>query len=196
MTAILVPVGPKQGLEQSWQKAVADGINLINNSLDAKLGSGSPTGTGVNGQEYWDTVGKRLYRSDGVGWIVMAEPRLTTGDPGAFAPNVVSSVGAFTTLGAVVFTYHREDGYLDYELGVSIITNGTAAGFIAFSLPVDSASQEMGVGREISVTGSMLNVNRQAVNTAFIVTYNNAYPGGTGFNLQVSGRYRMASRYS
>lgn len=38
------------------------------------VAAGAPAGTGTNGQEYWDTTSLRLYRSDGTGWIVMAEP--------------------------------------------------------------------------------------------------------------------------
>ena len=57
-------------------------LALVNSQLSAaiaalgpqSLGAGAPAGTGSDGEEYWDTTNKRLYRSDGVGWIIMAEP--------------------------------------------------------------------------------------------------------------------------
>lgn len=74
--SVLVPVGPKQGLEQSWHKAVADGINAINAGLDlsaaalaAQQGAGPPIGTGVVGQVYYDTTNHRLWRSNGLRWV-------------------------------------------------------------------------------------------------------------------------------
>lgn len=154
-------------------------------------GAGAPGGTGVNGQEYWDSTNKRLYRSDGAGWIIMAEPTITT-----FAPTITSGTGTITTVGAVAFSYRRHDGWLDWFESITITTNGTGASWVRTTLPVAmNVGQNIGGGREIGVSGSALTVTGTA-SQGDILTYNNLYPGATGAVIQVRGQYQMTTRYS
>lgn len=155
-------------------------------------GAGAPGGTGVQGQWYWDTTNKREYLSDGVGWIVMAEPATTT-----FAPVITSLTGTLTTVGAVTFSYRRHDGWLDWVESITITTNGTGATAIRTTLPIAmNVLQNIGSGRETGLTGSAVTVTAGTTSAGDIFTYNNAYPGGTGAILQVRGQYQMTTRYS
>lgn len=67
-------------VDPSWGAQVAAQINANTASLlagNTPTGSGAPAGVGSNGETYYDTTNFRLYRSDGVGWIVMYEPLQT-----------------------------------------------------------------------------------------------------------------------
>lgn len=163
--------------------------------LDARYGSftsgaGAPGGTGTKGQRYYDTTNDRLYLSDGGGWVITAEPTITT-----FAPVVTTTAGVITTLGAVSMSYRRNDGWLAWNLSIAITTNGTGAGAVRFTLPKNAAAAWAACGREVGVSGSQLSVTG-AVATADIGTYNNAYPGANGAVLLCSGQYPMTTRYS
>lgn len=154
------------------------------------FGAGAPSGTGKDGWQYYDTTNHRLYQSDGTGWVIMSEPVIAS-----FVPNVASSVGVITTF-AATYAYHRRDGYCDWEGSIAITNNGTGAGLVSMSTPIDSAQTAVGMGREILVTGFTLNVSKQAANAVQILNYDNTYPGGTGRNFQMGGTFRMITRYS
>jgi hypothetical protein len=79
------------------------------------VGEGAPTGTGTNGDEYWDLTNKRLYRSDGGGWIIMAEPQQ------AYSPVVTAST-ANPTAGATTASYgwfQRSGGQCTWTASIS-----------------------------------------------------------------------------
>lgn len=143
------------------------------------------------GQVAWVTPLATQYLFDGTGWVLMSEPSRT------FATVVTSGTGVITTLGAVTFGYKRHDGWCDFNCNIAITTNGTANTYITFTLPfpVAAVSTMLGVGREAGVSGSILEVITGATG-AFVLTYNNVYPGATGAQLILQGRYQMASRYS
>jgi len=189
-------VGQPCSKVSGYTPVLADYVMVLVNGADrVALGSmarnsGAPAGTGTNGDEYWDTAAQRLYRSDGTGWIVMAEPGQT------FAPTVTAGAGTITAFGGQSFSYKRSDGWLDYWFNVIITTNGTGASSVNFTLPkaVVSGDNAIGFGRESSVTGAMLQVIAGGPG-ALIVTYANAYPAGNGYTLNVKGRYQMSTRY-
>ena len=87
---------------------------------------------------------------------------------------------------------------LFFDIDIPITTNGTGAGAVLFSLSVasDSGSVFLGSFRENAVVGTMGQIGLGASTTAVMFTYNNAYPGGTGYRLFGAGSYRMASVYS
>lgn len=145
------------------------------------------------GQVAWVVPLAAQYLWDGTGWVLMSEPERTS-----FAPVVTPGTGAFTTLGATTFSYQRSNGMLDFELGINVTTNGTAAGNITATLPVahSGANRAVGVGREAFVTGVMVQCITNGTQALQLLTYNNAYPGGNGTGIFFTGRYQMASRYS
>lgn len=158
----------------------------------SRQGSGAPAAADAAkypGSSYYDTAAQTLYLSDGTGWIVMAEPTQT------FATAVTSVTGTITTLGVVTMTYRRHDGWLSWNLSITITTNGTGAGAVRFTLPKNASAAWAACGRETALTGSLLSVTG-GLATADIATYNNAYPGGNGAVLLCSGQYQMTTRYS
>lgn len=102
-----------------------------------------------------------------------------------YIPSVLPGSGTITTLGALTSSMYK----LSYDVmyvhqDINITTNGTGASYIAASLPMTggAAMSTVGVGREINVTGSLLQgiVSASQVNWN---TYNNLYPGGSGYHL-------------
>jgi hypothetical protein len=73
---------------------------------------------------------------------------------------------------------------------VNITTNNTGAGQVNFDVPITIATASVGVGREGAITGNELQAICDATTTiAKLFTYNNAYPGGTSYQLQFNVMY-------
>lgn len=175
-------------IDPAWGDAVADAINRG----AVSGGTGAPSGTGVNGETYYDSTNQRFYRSDGAGWVVMMEPIQSYS-------SVASSTGGTITSSSTVFRYTRQNGWLEFLYGVSITTLGTATGVIAFPLPVAAdatalASQAIGFGH-VGAISVMAYIGASA-STGNIAYYNGTFPGADGSQTNIAGRYRMASRYS
>lgn len=155
------------------------------------IGAGAPAGTGTNGYEYWDTTNKRLYRSDGTGWIIIAEPVL------GFTSTVSAFAGTITTASCTL-AYRRSDGWLDAEGTVSVTTNGTGTGYVGLTLPtaVKTGNLYIGNGRN-QVTAKQLQVASFGnVATCYIENYDGTYPVADGQTLDIAIRYQMTTRYS
>lgn len=111
-----------------------------------------------------------------------------------FSPVVTSGTGTITTLGTVTGTYKMHGQQIDYQFDISITTNGSAATDIVVSLPQAVANATYyGVGREVNLTGSQLNISCPTGSTvATVLTYNNGYPGGTGSRIIGNVSYQVA----
>lgn len=155
-------------------------------------GSGAPGGSGTDGHWYYDTTAKRLYMSDGTGWIIMSEPVQVHS-----AFSVTPGSGSITTVGTRTTRYQRSNGKLSFQSSIAITTNGTGAANIVFALPVNATATQSiaGTGRENNVTGSTLQVVVSSGN-ATVCTYGNAYPAATGAVMLLSGEYEMVTKYS
>ena len=105
----------------------------------------------------------------------------------AFTPVVAAGSGTITAYTASC-RYQKIGKTVTFTMTIGITTNGTGAGSIVASLPVNANSVSICAGRENALTGNMLQgyVNSSAVT---IFTYSNGYPGGTGASLIVSGTY-------
>lgn len=105
-----------------------------------------------------------------------------TVDAGSGSFTTVSGSGRYTKIGRLVYFYAH----------IVITTNGTAASFVRFTLPFTSAQAFVGYGREIVSTGNSLTVTGTASGTtANILKYDNTYPGGSGYALDVQGHYEV-----
>ena len=104
-----------------------------------------------------------------------------------FVPTVAPGSGAITTYTSTG-RYQKIGKVVAFTMTINITANGTGATSVVASLPVNANSVSICHGRENAVTGAMLQgyISSSAV-TAF--TYNNAYPGGTGYQLFLSGTY-------
>lgn len=76
-----------------------------------------PTGTGSNGEWFYDTTNDRLYMSDGVGWIVMYEPLQTV--------NATTTNITLGTNGSVKHYYRRSGGMCFCTTEIAFGTSGT-----------------------------------------------------------------------
>jgi hypothetical protein len=109
----------------------------------------------------------------------------------SYTPTITANTGSFTTVSGTGL-YSQIGKVVFYTVQVTITTNGTAAGNIRFTLPLTAKTNDyVGTGRENAVTGVQLisSVN----NTLGIIRkYDNSYPGGTGYQIVVTGMYEAA----
>ena len=113
----------------------------------------------------------------------------------AFTPTVTAGSGTITTLGAVSARYQELGKTVFVEYDITITTNGTGASSINVTYPNSAVPAANFVlhGREIAVTGSALEATfAVGGSTGSILTYANAYPGGNGNRLIVSGIFERA----
>lgn len=124
-----------------------------------------------------------------------ATARATLGlEYGTWTPTVTPGSGSFTTLGTRTGVYIKFGRLVWIQADVTITTNGTAASFIRLaSPPVDCDTIAVFAGKEIAAVGTMLSGLMGGGGNIDIVTYNNGYPGGSGYRLILSGVYRVAS---
>ena len=110
----------------------------------------------------------------------------------AYTPTVTSGTGTFTTVSATG-RFALIGRVVVMLVTVIITTNGTAGTSVKVSLPVTAMTTDVaiGVGRENTVTGNMLQTQLSAA-MATVFTYNNLYPGGDGRQIQLSQLYQMA----
>ena len=170
-------------------------------------GSGAPGGTGNPGEWYYDTVAKRAYISDGGGWIIMSEPKQDWNTSSSFA-NITGGSPSY------VGDYHRSDGYCDFRCsvtfggtpssiaGLSVVLPFTP-GYVPFSsfsvIHYDNTGGPF-VGYNASSVSSAVGIGLYGaagsyVNWATLDT-THPFPFGSGDAIEISGRFRMASRYS
>jgi hypothetical protein len=111
-----------------------------------------------------------------------------------YVPTVTASTGTFTTVSATG-QYAKHGRLVTVSGTVTITTNGTAAGVVRVSLPFTSGTNSyVGAGRENASTGNMLQVVvAPSAALASISTYNNLYPGATGYSLLWTVTYESAT---
>jgi hypothetical protein len=108
----------------------------------------------------------------------------------AYTPTVTTASGTITTLGTVIGRYQKIGKQLSITLAVAITTNGTGAVAIQATLPTGlaAAADQVLVGRENSVTGNQCQgVISAGANIINITRYDNAYPGGNGHRVLLTG---------
>lgn len=105
----------------------------------------------------------------------------------SYAAQVTPASGSITTLGTITTTYQIIGRNINFDHEIAITTNGTGAGSVRASLPFNVASgSQIFKGRENASTGNMLQVQLSS-NLAIYLTYNNLYPGGSGYVIRGSG---------
>lgn len=115
-----------------------------------------------------------------------------------YTPTVTAFSGTLTTVANQAGRYQQVGKAVHLVVRCSITTNGTGAGGIIFTLPVTAATVSPavvwhGAGREDGLSGSMLQASIGSAGTTMgVLTYNNAYPGGSGAIIEVSITYEAA----
>ena len=193
------------------------GVSLLYSRADhvhvgAASGSSGPEGSRplsatVPGLQYWATDTKRLWLSDGVGWIIMDEPTQV------WVPNIVGV--AIGTGGIEDGWTRRSGGYVDFSgrkvLGSSsfVVSTGSAltlpySGITVRTNQFQIAYVDTGGWRYPGLhdPGST-QVSLAAVNAGVAYAQNQAavsatvpFTWGANDSFEFAGRYAMATRYS
>ena len=113
-------------------------------------------------------------------------------EEGTWTPTVTAASGTITTYTSSG-TYTRIGRLITATLKIEISNNGTGAAGVFATIPFTNGSVVYeGCGREDALTGSQLQVLCLAASTTMtIVTYNNAYPGGTGAKIYATLTYSV-----
>lgn len=102
-----------------------------------------------------------------------------------FAPT--ASSGAFTSA-TCTLRYKKIGKTVFFNLVVTIVTNGTAAGSILVALPWNAQAESSFAGRESQTTGTLCGATvLSGSSTMSIFTYNNLYPGGSNYRIAING---------
>lgn len=112
-------------------------------------------------------------------------------EEGTWTPTVTAGSGTLTTVSGSGY-YTKIGRHVFTTVVIDITTNGTGATYIRYTLPFTAAASAkwIGVGRELNSTGSSLTATLSPSGASAVVyTYNNAYPGGTGYQLAVTLDY-------
>jgi len=156
------------------------------------------------GLRIYETNTSRELLHDGTGWIIMSEPAQS------FTP-------VFTNLtvsnGTLVASYHRSDGWCDFEVALTFGSSTAVTGRISFSMPTATATNSVINGvAYITDTGTSVypaiqttdgtKVYLDVINAS--TTYGSQgitsatvpFTFATGDYISFHGRYRMTTRYS
>jgi hypothetical protein len=109
---------------------------------------------------------------------------------GTWAPSVVASSGSITAYTASG-SWQRFDDVVLFDVEVYISNNGTGAVSLIFSVPFSYSGPASGSGREGGVTGKMLQAFRANSDQIQVQVYDNSYPGGSGYLLNIGGKFRV-----
>ncbi|MFD0716558.1 glycosyl hydrolase family 28-related protein [Paenibacillus sp. GCM10027626] len=105
-----------------------------------------------------------------------------------YTPAVSSQIGHIPAKSATG-RYRKDRNTVQFEIAITITTNGTGAGALTAALPVKPRSYAMASGREIAVGGKMLAATSAASLNLDITNYDNSYPGVDGAILVLTGSY-------
>ena len=173
------------------RRTFAYGLGGVAFCGSSALPSGSSLRAGLEAFEI-DTLRKKQY--DGTGWVIMNEPPVT-----ASGLATVPLSGAGATFSTREMRYTRSDGWCNFSLYIQMTANGTGAGSILVTLPINADNTNtytsIASGRETS-TGKMLQGYLASATQMSIIFYDNTYPGSATAGMFLHGRYRMATRYS
>lgn len=106
-------------------------------------------------------------------------------EEGTWTPVVTASSGTITSYTAGTCLYTKIGRVVNIVVNVTITNNGTGSGVIQIAgLPFTATALTVGTGREAAATGNMLSIQvNNGATTLLVYTYNNTYPGGTGYTI-------------
>lgn len=160
---------------------LTDDVNVAANLVTISAGNITPS-TAAKGINFTANTPAAGMTSQLLNWY----------EEGTWTPSVTAGAGSFTTVSATG-VYTRTGRSISASFTVTITDNGTAASFIIVPLPFTNGSHNhCGSAIELLVTGNLNNVQLLASDSfATMTTYNNAYPGGTGYKLTGSITYSV-----
>lgn len=205
------PTSPPDG--SVWIRSDTAGVRYRSGGATRLLprsGAGAPSGTGTNSEQYYDLTNNRQYVSDGIGWIIMAEPTQN------YTPALTGTGGLNPNIGAggtITGSYRRSNGVCFWQMQVSFSGAGVAAGTgdYRITVPIAYASGSFlicGQGWMFSTTWAILSCDNSPTGSLLRIVA--SAPGATsgivgaaipaavvaGHVLTLSGQYPMTTRYS
>jgi hypothetical protein len=113
----------------------------------------------------------------------------------SYTPQIASSVGAITTLGAVSCFYLIFQRICLVEFKFTITTNGTGAGLITLTMPIVApATPTSAAGSAVRVADhhALAVLYDQTSNAVQLTLYDGTYPGVDGAVISGSMEYRLS----
>ena len=148
-----------------------------------------------DGQVIYETDTNRSLVWNGSSWDILSDMGAYT----SYSPTVTSSSGTITTVGAVTAYYQQIGKTVFVHFSVTITTVGTAGGQLLLTLPVSSSANvavdtNFGFGKETSINGFMVQINKSSGGRAAIYQNNAAtvFGFGNGFTIRGSITYEAA----
>lgn len=113
-----------------------------------------------------------------------------------YTPTMISTAGTITTVGAIQGQYFLKGRIVYFQAQGTITTNGTGAGSIQISLPIQASttatSRWVVLGRGDNVSGkSLIGVIAAGGTTVVLTNYDATYPGANGERIAVTGWYQI-----
>jgi len=113
----------------------------------------------------------------------------------AYTPTVAAISGTITSY-TVAAKSQRVNKICIVQFQIAITNAGTAAVGYKMTLPFTAVAAygnvAIGVGRETALTGFMQQLTQNGTGEIAILRYDNAFPGGTGSNIQGTIIYEVA----
>lgn len=169
-----------------------------------------PTGADLyKGKQIYETDTDRELTYDGTGWVIMSEPAQS------WTPVITNfTIGTGGSAGATGY-YKRSDGFIDISSVSTLGTSGASVGTtLTLTLPIAAHSLRRGqltvafgdtggfvypAINELGTTSCVLyahNASGTYSNNNGNVTSTVPFTWAAGDDVQISGRYRMTTRYS
>ena len=113
-----------------------------------------------------------------------------------YTPTMISTAGTIPTVGAIQGQYFLKGRIVYFQAQGTITTNGTGAGSIQISLPIQASttatSRWVVLGRGDNVSGnSLIGVIASGGTTVVLTNYDATYPGANGERIAVTGWYQI-----
>ena len=110
-------------------------------------------------------------------------------EEGTYTPTVSAPSGTFTSVSATG-AYTKIGRLVSFAAAISIVTNGTASGYVRCSLPFYAATTIWGAG-SIGGANTMVSAFNPSGSVVAILKYDGTYPGGNGVSIYVGGNYSV-----
>lgn len=113
-----------------------------------------------------------------------------------YTPTMISTAGTITTVGAIQGQYFLKGRIVYFQAQGTITTNGTGAGSIQISLPIQASSTATSrwvvLGRGDAISGnSLIGVIAAGGLQVVLTNYDATYPGANGERIAVTGWYQI-----
>jgi hypothetical protein len=110
----------------------------------------------------------------------------------SWTPTITAGSGTFTSVAATSAQYRVTNGTCFWRVTVFITTNGTAAGSIKVTLPLEAKYAHVGNGRNTSSGKQLQTIGAAGDSFVLVVNYDNSYPGASGQNIELNGFYLIS----